>query len=751
MGREGRACAMPEADRNMSYAEQKRRNERAMKERMEKMAEQQRKQELETQKRMKLREARERKIAKEKAKKDAIEAERLRKAREAEAQVKLPPGKPAAPSVDDTHNLYMFDGTCLNIPWDTAPKALVSTVGDLLKALNIHFDCNAIEKTCGIYVDTEPMNIWGLNRPIKPGKRLQKLFFEWRAGNPAESLRQAVERLHHLEKTIEANSVMILERGDGLVEMQAFASEAELSMERAAIAKLEKTVAKAKDEIVQLEKNIVKMEKDLLKIKLKPAKRLRLVCRQIHGAPVNNPKVTNLLYTQAYAFATRGYYVLDWHTVPLLGAIHLQVECGDDDRDVVYQRSQDRRIPRLEEEVGRWAMARISHPRADETKIISISDAELERSHAGDGNPAYRHPPSEHGLRFGHYCPSHAVSQWVRVFGVAWTPLRQYQQTRARRHFLDLLERKCENKYPHFGLNLWPAVMLRQPTHEERQAAVAARHDESGDQEEIFELDSDMTMQAVLCCIRIQAVVRGNRVRRALEQKSNAKLTKPGEDGATLVCIGLDQQGLSLHDPVTLKRLDFPGAEPGGRQVARLHEISPLPSDTLYTPILNKVDDILGFTLQISMLDEFANGCRLRFETDAAQDVMVLLQSLLEARGKLTNPKSHVSNWEEAHQVHAEPRPFSELFSRRTYRLANFKNNDWHQGEEKYATPLKSATLRKLAAMEKGLGDGVRPKVPPLAIGDSDSDDEGEAHTAALRREGSQTPTLPPIPGAAVG
>ena len=55
-----------------SHAEQKRRNDKAMKERMEKMAEQQRKQELETQRRQKLREARERKLAKEKAEKDAI-------------------------------------------------------------------------------------------------------------------------------------------------------------------------------------------------------------------------------------------------------------------------------------------------------------------------------------------------------------------------------------------------------------------------------------------------------------------------------------------------------------------------------------------------------------------------------------------------------------------------------------------------------------------------------------------------------
>lgn len=55
----------------------------------------------------------------------------------------------------------------------------------------------------------------------------------------------------------------------------------------------------------------------------------------------------------------------------------------------------------------------------------------------------------------GHYCPKHALPQWARVFGVAWTPLREYQKTRARRHFLDLLERKCENMYPHYGLNVW--------------------------------------------------------------------------------------------------------------------------------------------------------------------------------------------------------------------------------------------------------------------------------------------------------
>ena len=111
----------------MRYAAQKRRNDKAMKERMEKMAEQQRKQELETQRRQKLREARERKLAKEKAEKDAIEAERMRKAEEDAKQVKLQPGllrQGSAANVDDTRNLHLYDGTCLKLPWDTAPTPL---------------------------------------------------------------------------------------------------------------------------------------------------------------------------------------------------------------------------------------------------------------------------------------------------------------------------------------------------------------------------------------------------------------------------------------------------------------------------------------------------------------------------------------------------------------------------------------------------------------------------------------------------
>jgi hypothetical protein len=60
--------------------------------------------------------------------------------------------------------------------------------------------------------------------------------------------------------------------------------------------------------------------------------RLRLVVRQLGGAPVNNPRVMQLLYTQAYAAVTRGHYVLDLQSVPLLAAIHLQIEHGDDDQ-----------------------------------------------------------------------------------------------------------------------------------------------------------------------------------------------------------------------------------------------------------------------------------------------------------------------------------------------------------------------------------------------------------------------------------
>ena len=43
-----------------------------------------------------------------------------------------------------------------------------------------------------------------------------------------------------------------------------------------------------------------------------------------------------------------------------------------------------------------------------------------------------------------------------------------------------------------------------------------------------------------------------------------------------------------------------------------------------------------------------------RFETASAPDITHLLHALLEARGRQSNPNSHVSNWEEEHQVRQE-------------------------------------------------------------------------------------------------
>ena len=95
------------------------------------------------------------------------------------------------------------------------------------------------------------------------------------------------------------------------------------------------------------------------------------------------------------------------------------------------------------DEVALWALCRITHPRkGDSANFMHISDEELEY-HSCDpaGNAAYRSGhPSEIGLQFGHYCPKHAMSKWAKVFKLAWTPLRQYQPTRARRHFIDGLE-----------------------------------------------------------------------------------------------------------------------------------------------------------------------------------------------------------------------------------------------------------------------------------------------------------------------
>ena len=51
--------------------------------------------------------------------------------------------------------------------------------------------------------------------------------------------------------------------------------------------------------------------------------------------------------------------------------------------------------------------------------------------------------------------------------------------------------------------------------------------------------------------------------------------------------------------------------------------------------------------------------------------------------------------------------------------------------------------MMQVIMAENGLGDGVRPKIAPLAIGDSDDEEEDEQER--LRALRSQTPTLPPI------
>ena len=723
----------------MRNAEQKRRNDKAMKERMEKMAEQQRKQELETQRRQKLREARERKLAKEKAEKDAIEAERMRKAEEDAKQVKLQPGllrQGSAANVDDTRNLHLYDGTCLKLPWDTAPTPLVNTVGDVMDALAYHFSCDAVVHTCGIYVDTEPMDIWNRRGPLPPEKRLRELFFEWRAGNPGEKLRQKQEDRENLEHTIEANTVMIAERGDVLVEMMAYASEAEIAIEKAAIAKLDKGVKKAKADIITFDQEIIVMEKELEKIDRMPPKRLRLAVRQVAGAPVNNPKITQLCYCQAFALACRGYYTLDMHTIPLLGALHLQITHGDDDRDVMYQRMHDRAPERCMDEVALWALCRITHPRkGDSANFMHISDEELEY-HSNDpaGNAAYRSGhPSEIGLRFGHYCPKHAMSKWAKVFKLAWTPLRQYQPTRARRHFIDLLERKCATKHPHYGLNLWPALLL--PTDNDTEITYKSQDAQDAAHQEFLEDVSKFSFNVILMIINIQAVVRGNRARKRVKDRRERQepvLAQDGVDGAVATFIGLDQGGLALYDPVTLRRIAFPGAEPKQRQVTRLQHISPLPADTRCDAILDLDDEPVSYTLHLT---DFDAGRRLKFETAAGAEIMDLLHSLMDARRERSSPSAVVSCWEEEHQVHAEARPYSDQLSRRTYRLANFKAPEWHGDIENYTSPLK----------ELGLADGVRPKVPPMPVLDSGSDEEPDPVEERLARV-PQLPELAPEP-----
>eukprot|EP01048_Picozoa_sp_COSAG05_P004039 COSAG05_NODE_204_length_14187_cov_99.887422_3_plen_265_part_00 len=63
------------------------------------------------------------------------------------------------------------------------------------------------------------------------------------------------------------------------------------------------------------------------------------------------------------------------------------------------------------------------------------------------------------GTRFAHHCPPYAISKWERCFGAAWTPMRGYSKSKARRHFLDLLERKIVSGYSSYGVQLWKATL----------------------------------------------------------------------------------------------------------------------------------------------------------------------------------------------------------------------------------------------------------------------------------------------------
>lgn len=133
----------------MSYAAVKRENARRMNERIERMKEENARAEAEAFRRRKLRENHERKLAKKKAEEDAIDAVRIKKELEEKTRLKLGPGNPGETNVDDTSNLYFYDGTCLNIPWDTLPKPLVRTVRQLMDVLALHFEEPSIINTCG--------------------------------------------------------------------------------------------------------------------------------------------------------------------------------------------------------------------------------------------------------------------------------------------------------------------------------------------------------------------------------------------------------------------------------------------------------------------------------------------------------------------------------------------------------------------------------------------------------------------------
>ena len=94
-----------------TYEQKKRDNQRAMAEKLQKMQEESAKHEKAAIKRAKLREAHDRKLAKKKEEAEMIMAERRRLQSLEDARPKLVPSKPIAPEVDDTNNLYMYDGT----------------------------------------------------------------------------------------------------------------------------------------------------------------------------------------------------------------------------------------------------------------------------------------------------------------------------------------------------------------------------------------------------------------------------------------------------------------------------------------------------------------------------------------------------------------------------------------------------------------------------------------------------------------
>jgi hypothetical protein len=49
-----------------------------------------------------------------------------------------------------------------------------------------------VVETCGIFVDSEPMDVFG-RRLLPEDTDLAQQFYSWRAGNPAEQLRQKQE------------------------------------------------------------------------------------------------------------------------------------------------------------------------------------------------------------------------------------------------------------------------------------------------------------------------------------------------------------------------------------------------------------------------------------------------------------------------------------------------------------------------------------------------------------------------------